>query len=187
MALHEDRRRVSIRLSVLQYLITVTFSALAVSFWVLQVVEHAKFEEMAENNHQRTIALRAPRGVVFDRDGVVLVENRHSYSISIVREHTKDLNRTIRLLASVLNIEEARVRELVDRHRREPTYQPIVIVQDATLADVAAVRARRLDSELPEIQVDPIPTRQYPTDAMAAHLFGYVGEVNESQVSRDES
>ena len=42
-------------------------------------------------------ALRAPRGVVFDRDGRVLVENRHSYSISIVREHTKDLNRTIRL------------------------------------------------------------------------------------------
>ena len=45
---------------------------------------------MAENNHQRTLALRAPRGVVFDRDGRVLVENRHSYSISIVREHTKD-------------------------------------------------------------------------------------------------
>ena len=75
-------------------LITVVFSVLAVSFWVLQVVQHAKFEEMAENNHQRTLALRAPRGIVFDRDGRVLVENRHSYSISIVREHTKDLDRT---------------------------------------------------------------------------------------------
>ena len=72
-------------------LIVGVFSVLAVSFWVLQVVQHAKFEEMAENNHQRTLALRAPRGMVFDRDGRVLVENRHSYSISIVREHTKDL------------------------------------------------------------------------------------------------
>src|SRR5262245_44857219 len=100
MALHEDRRRVGARLSVLQYTITVVFTALAVSFWVLQVVQHAKFEEMAANNHQRTLALRAPRGIVFDRDGRVLVENRHSYSISIVREHTKDLNRTILLLSS---------------------------------------------------------------------------------------
>ena len=186
MASHEDRRRVGIRLSVLQYLITVVFSALAVSFWVLQVVQHAKFEEIAENNHQRTLALRAPRGVLFDRDGVVLVENRHSYSISIVREHTKDLDRTVRLLASVLRIEEPRVREIVDRHRREPSYRPITILQDATLAQVAAVTARRLDFELPDVVVEEVPTRQYPTDAMAAHLFGYVGEVNETQVARDD-
>src|SRR3989442_11830013 len=107
MAIHEDRRKISIRLAVLQYVITVIFSVLAVSFWALQVVQHAKYEEMAENNHQRTLALRAPRGLVFDRDGRVLVENRHSYSISIVREHTKDLNRTIRLLAAVLGIDQA--------------------------------------------------------------------------------
>jgi len=102
MAPLEDRRRVTGRLSVLQYVVAVLFSVLAVGFWVLQVVQHAKFEELAENNNQRTLALRAPRGIVFDRDGHVLVENRHSYSISIVREHTKDINRTIRLLAEVL-------------------------------------------------------------------------------------
>src|SRR4051812_50184794 len=107
----EDRRRVTTRLSILQYIVIMVFSLLAVSFWVLQVVQHAKFEEMAENNHQRTLALRAPRGIVFDRNGRVLVENRHSYSISIVREHTKDLNRTVSLLASVLNVHESRVRE----------------------------------------------------------------------------
>ena len=54
---------------------------------------------MAENNHQRTLALRAPRGVIFDRTGRVMVENRNSFNISIVREHTEDLDRTIRLLA----------------------------------------------------------------------------------------
>src|SRR5258708_7553346 len=114
MASPEARRQAGIRLSALQYLITVVFTALAVSFWILQVVQHDKFEEMAANNHQRTLALRAPRGVVFDRDGRVLVENRHSYSISIVREHTKDLDRTVRLISSVLNVPEARVREVVE-------------------------------------------------------------------------
>src|SRR5258708_18861686 len=98
----EDRRRVTVRLSILQYVITIVFSVLAVSFWVLQVVQHAKLEEMAENNHQRTLALRAPRGIVLDRNNHVLVENRQSFSISIVREHTKDLNTTIPLLAQSL-------------------------------------------------------------------------------------
>ena len=57
----EDRRHATIRLSILQYATVAIFSVLAVGFWVMQVVEHAKFEEMAENNHQRTLALRAPR------------------------------------------------------------------------------------------------------------------------------
>ena len=103
----EDRRGIITRLSILQYVITGLFSILAISFWVLQVAQHAKFEEMAENNHQRTLALRAPRGIVLDRDGRVLVENRPSFSISIMREHSKDLNRTIRMLAAVLGYEES--------------------------------------------------------------------------------
>ena len=186
MASHEDRRRVTIRLSILQYVITVVFSVLAVSFWVLQVVENAKFEEMAENNHQRTLALRAPRGIVFDRHLQPLVLNRRSYSISIVREHTKDLNRTVQLLASVLGIDEAGVRQIVERHRREPSYRPIVVVQDASLAQVAAVTARRLDFELPDVLVEQVPTRRYP-DTLAAHLFGYVGEVSDRDVSANDA
>ncbi len=182
MGFPEERRRVGFRLGVLQYLTVVLFSALATSFWYLQVVQHDRFQEMAENNHQRTLPLRAPRGVLFDRDGRVLVENRHSYSISIVREQTKDLNRTIRLLAKVLGLEETSVREIVERHRREPSYRPITIVQDATLAQVAAVAARRLESELPDVVVQQVPTRQYP-ETMGAHLFGYVGEVSDTQVA----
>src|SRR5260221_4879736 len=168
MTVVEERRRViNTRLTILQYVVTSLFSMLAVGFWVLQIVQHAKFEVDAENNHQRTLALRAPRGIVFDRDGHVLVENRHSYSISIDRERTKDLNRTVRLLAQVLGYDEAAVRDIVNRHRREPTYRPITIVQDATLAQVAAVTARRLDTELPGVVVEQVPTRRYP-ETMAA-------------------
>jgi penicillin-binding protein 2 len=178
----EDRRRIGARLAMLQYMAFLVFGGLALSFLVLQVFQHDKYEEMAENNHQRTLPLRAPRGVVLDRDGKVLVENRHSFGISIVREHTRDLNRTIQLLSDVLDIDEGIIRETVERHRREPSYRPIPIVQDATLAQVAAVTARRLDFELPDVVVEPMPTRRYP-EKMAAHLFGYVGEVSDAQLS----
>jgi penicillin-binding protein 2 len=176
----EQRRSLTGRLTVLQYLVCVLFASLAVSFWVLQVAQHRKYEEMAENNRQRTLALRAPRGVVFDRDGKVLVENRRSFSISIDRERTVDMNRTVSVLATALGMDEAGIKTVIDRHRREPSYRPIMIVQDATRAQVAAVMARRL--ELPEIVIEQVPTRRYP-EAMAAHLFGYVGEVNDAQVN----
>ena len=186
MSLLEERRGVTLRLSILQYLITVLFSGLAVAFWIIQVAQHDKFLEMAENNNQRTLPLRAPRGMIFDRNMKPLVENRSSSSISIVRERSKDLNRTIALLADVLHLDESAIREIVNRHRREPTYRPITIVQDASLAQVAAVKAHRLDFELPDIVVEPVPTRQYP-ESMAAHVFGYVGEVNDATLQSDDS
>jgi penicillin-binding protein 2 len=181
----EDRSSLTIRLVVLQVACAVVFTILAFSFWYFQVVQHEKFRELAENNHQRTIALRAPRGVMFDRNGAVLVENRSSFTISIVREHTKDIDRTIRVLSEVAGLDPKYVQDTVERHRREPSYRPIVIVDDATLAQVAAVLARRLESELPDVQVEEVPTRQYPSESFAAHLFGYVGEASEGQVEAE--
>ena len=187
MAIQEDRRRITTRLTVLQVASVAVFAALSISFWFLQIVEHARYEEMAANNHQRTLALRAPRGVLYDRNGQVMVENRHSFTISIVREHTKDLDRTIGMLSEVAGLDVAEVRAIVARHRTEPSYRPIVIVDDASLAQVAAITARRLDFELPDVVVEEVPTRQYPSEGIAAHLFGYVGEVNDAMVAADES
>ena len=185
MAIAEDRRRLATRLGWLRVAVLLVFGLLAGVFWFLQVAQHAKFQEMAENNHQRTLALRAPRGVIYDRTGQVLVENRSAFNISIVREHTKDLDRTDPAAGRITGIEEAQVRETVERHKREPSYRPIVVVQDATLAQVAAVTARRLDFELPDVVVQEVPTRQYPSQGLAAHLIGYVGEASDQQMSDD--
>ena len=183
MSVVEDRRRVALRINVLQWGAVAVFATLAIAFWFLQVVQNAKYEEMAENNHQRTLAWRAPRGVLYDRDGTVLVENRNSFTISIVREHSKNLEHTIALLATVAHLDPQALQQIVDRHRSEPSYRPIVVVEDATLAQVAAIIARRLDTELPDVIVDEVPARKYPEQSMAAHLFGYVGEANDQQVA----
>jgi penicillin-binding protein 2 len=166
----EDRRRTSTRVITLQVGVIIWFAALAICFWVLQVVQHEKYVQMADSNYQRTLALRAPRGVLFDRHGKVLVENRNSYTIAIIRENTKDMPRTVRAASAVLGLDVADVQEIVDRHRREPSYRPIVIVQDATLDQVAAVLTRKY--ELPEIDIQQVPTRKSPGVALAAHLFG---------------
>jgi penicillin-binding protein 2 len=180
-----DDRRVNDegRLLALRVGFVVCVCALAVGFWVLQVVQNAKYAEMAENNHLRAIPLRAPRGVLFDRSGRVLVENQNSFTIAIVREQAVHLDETIARLASITGIDPARVRDAVARHRREPLFRPLPVIEHASFAQVAAVAAHRL--ELPEVVVQEVPTRKYPDD-LAAHLFGYVGEIQEAQINSAE-
>jgi penicillin-binding protein 2 len=179
----EQRQTLTTRVAALRITMLVVFALLAGCFWFFQIVQHARFQEMAENNHQRELPLRAPRGIVYDRHGRVLVENRPAFNVSIVRLHSANLDRTIRLLSAVAGVDEGRIREIVERHRREPSYRPIVVIQDATLAQVAAITARRLEFELPDIVVQRVPTRHYPVDGLGAHLFGYVSEANESQIA----
>ena len=177
----EDRRRISARVAVLQVGVVIWFAALAICFWVLQVVQTDKFVEMANSNYQRTLALRAPRGVLFDRNGRVLVENRDSFTISIDREVAKDLSQTIRNVSALLGLDPAQVTQTVERQvRSEPVYRPVVIVEDATLEQVARLLSRQ--TEFPELSVAEVPTRKYPAQALGAHLFGYVGQADEDEV-----
>jgi penicillin-binding protein 2 len=180
----EDRRSLLTRLTVLRVGAVVGFTLLAVAFWTLQVAQHAKYLEWADNNYMRQIPLRAPRGVLFDRGGRVLVENRDSFTISIIRERTTDMEGTVTVLARVTGEDEQRIREVVQRHKREASFRPIPVIEHATRSQVAAVLARQL--ELPGVDVQIVPARAYPEGGMGAHLFGYVSEIQESQLERPE-
>ena len=178
----DDRRHLSLRLSVMQTVVAIVFALLAVGFWVFQVAQHEKFKEIAENNHLRSLPVPAPRGVLFDRHGKLLVDNRDTYNIALVREQSGNIDETLRILAQATGTDEEELRERVERRRREPSYRPIVLIENATFPQVAAFRARRL--ELPGITEQPAPARTYPASDMAAHLFGYVGEISEGDLTR---
>ena len=179
----DDRRSVQLRLTVLQYGVALIFSVLAVAFWVFQVAQHAQFREIAQSQYLQRVPLPAPRGLVVDRHGTVLVANQDSFNIVLLRERTTDIDQTLQTLASATGADLQRLQEAVERRRREPAYRPIVLIENASLAQVVAVQARSL--ELPGIESQQVPTRRYDA-GMAAHLFGYVGEVTEAQLQRDE-
>src|SRR4030095_10732955 len=186
-AAFEDRRTFLVRLAALRIGAIVCLGFLTIGFWTLQVFQHDKYMEMAENNHLRTIPLRAPRGVLFDRDGKVLVENTYSYTIAIVREqmaNPRNLSDTVTQLAAVTGTDEARIADVVRRHRSDASFQPIPVIEHATYEQVAAVMARKL--ELPEIVVQKVPTRAYPQGGFAAHLFGYVSEISDAELDKLE-
>lgn len=182
--MYEDRRSLETRLLVLRVVAALCFAGLAVSFWVLQIANYEQYRVMAENNHLRTIPLPAPRGVVLDRDGRVLIDNRSSFTIAVIRERSADLPAALRRLAAVTGVDPSRITSAMQRHRGDPPYEPIPVIEHATFAQVAAVTARH--RELPEIVVQQVPTRSYPDDELAAHLFGYVSEIQEAQLKRPE-
>ena len=171
-------------LMLLRSVVVLAFVALAVGFWQLQIAQHEKYRQQAENNHQRNVALNAPRGVVFDRDGRVVVENRYSLNVSLVRERVEDLEASIELLAEVAKVSASELWSVVERHRRDPAHRAIVLIRDASLGQVAAVAAHAI--ELPGLFVQQLPTRYYPAGEVGAHLFGYVGEISEAQLATAE-
>ncbi len=176
-----DVLRARTLLALLQHGVVVIFAALLVGFWHVQIGQHERFLAMAENNHQRRLSLRAPRGAVLDRDGQVLVENRHSLNISLVREQVGDVDAWIARLARTTGTDERAIADVVERHRQVPTSRPVVVIRDASLKQVAAVAARK--PELPGLVVEQVPTRRYPGATFGAHALGYVGEVTDAQLS----
>jgi penicillin-binding protein 2 len=178
----DDRRSLTIRLGVVQYIVAFAFAALAVGFWIFQIGQHEKFREMAENNRLRRLPLPAPRGVLLDRHGKVLVENQSTFNLALVREQTKNLSEVLRIVAFATGVDLQELEDVVNRRRREPSFRPIVLIENASEAQVAAVYARRL--ELPGVFYQQVPSRKYPDSAVGAHLFGYVGEVTEPQLQR---
>jgi penicillin-binding protein 2 len=178
MRIYEDLRSVQTRLTVVQYATVIFFAGLIVIFWHLQVVRGRYFRDRAENNRRRDVSIAAPRGVLLDRNGHVLVDNRPSFNVVVNPESAGDLDRSVVRLSHLLHIGEGRIRELMVR--RGAPFRQVVVKTDADMGDVAAVRARHL--ELPETAVEPVPLRSYPLGSAAAHVLGRVGEVTERQL-----
>ena len=181
MRIYEDLRVVQARLAILQALAVALVVVLVIQFWNLQVLRARHFRDLAENNRSRLVTLAAPRGALLDRSGHVLVGNRPSFNVVLNPEHTDDIDRVVSRLAGALGMGEATIRERLAR--RQP-YRPVVVKTDASLADVAALEARR--RELPEVSVEVVPLRSYPLASAAAHALGRVGEITEKQLQLDE-
>lgn len=181
MRIYEDLRVVHARIGALQYLVLGSTGLLVVCFWYLQVLHGRYYRDLADNNRSRTIRIAAPRGPLLDRNGRVLVENRPSFNVLLTPEHSEDIDGAVARLSLVLGLGEALIRE---RLARRTPFRPVVVRADASLEEVAAVEARRL--ELPEASIEAVPLRSYPLAEAAAHTLGRVGEVTERQLQAQE-
>ena len=133
----------------------------------------------SENNRRASCACRA-RGVVYDRRGEILIDNRASFDVVFVPEDAPDRKGTLKRLAGVLGETETQLHERLRAPSKRPQYEGIVVRRDLDWNDVVRVETHQL--ELPGVSLQVVPRRAYPFGPLAAHLFGYVGEVSEKEL-----
>ena len=185
----DDSQNLRLRLRIIQGLILVMLSALAVRLYVLQIVNGARYAEIAENQRIRLLPIPAPRGVIFDRNGQALVDSRPIYSIILSREDTEarkgfDRYSLIKPLSAALKIDSEILRERFDQVKTQPAFESILIKEDADTGDIAWVDAHQL--EFPALRVEQTPQRRYPPNGMLCHALGYVGEISPEQLKQQE-
>ena len=181
--LYEDKF-VQSRIIVIRVAAILVFLFLLAGLWNLQVLQRGYYKELAEKNQVRSITLVAPRGKILDRNGKIIVDNRPSFTLSLMREHLSSIESSVNLLASGLNLEVDFLKSQVEKHRHQPSYLPIVIKEDLTAGDLAFIESHRL--EFPGLDVIRQPRRFYREGQLAAHLLGYVGEISEKQLETEE-
>jgi penicillin-binding protein 2 len=178
----DDSQNLRVRLRLIQGVIVLLLGVLAVRLYVLQVVNGAKYAEVAENQRIRKLTIPAPRGDILDREGHVLVNSAPIYSVLLSREDTKDIDRNslIEPLAGGLDLDPQLLRERFEQVKSQPAFESILIKEGATQADIVWVDAHQL--EYPALRVEQIPQRRYPANGSLAHVLGYVQEISPEQL-----
>ena len=147
--------------------------------WYLQVLEGARLQELSDKNRIRIRPVAAPRGVLFDRNGLPLVDNRPAFTLSLIPREIDDRARVLGRVSVLLKIPYAELDDALGRVPGDPL-MPVRVRRGLTLEEVAKVEEWKL--ELPGVIVEVEPQRMYPTSRFAAHLLGYVREANEEQL-----
>ena len=178
MKFEDTSQNLRARLRFVQVLVVLMLGLLSIRLYVLQVVRGERYAEIAENQRRRRLPIPAPRGVIVDREGRILVDSRPIYNVILSREDVKgkDLNSLIEPLAEGLTVDKDFLREYFALVKTMPAFESIMVKQGATPGDLAWVEAHNL--EFPELRVEKQPQRRYPDNGSLAHVLGYVGEIS---------
>ena len=169
------------RVLALAAVVAVAFVGLLGQLWYLQVLEGGKLQELSDKNRIRIRPVAAPRGILFDRNGLALVDNRPAFTLSLIPREMEDRGTVLARLSVLLRIP---LRELEEGVERVPpdSIRPVRMRRGLTLEEVTRVEELKLD--LPGVVIEVEPQRVYPTSTFAAHLLGYVREVSDEQMKQ---
>lgn len=169
------------RLTILAFAATVVVLLLLTRLWYLQIIRYESYRNLSEKNRIRYLPIVAPRGGIYDRNGKLLVDNRPAFTIAALRQELADPEIVLPRLAELSGVELEVLQSRWKSGKQLPPYRAVPLVHDAPRDVVDRVQEQGL--ELPGIITLAKPVRFYPHGEMAAHLLGYIGEVNESDLA----
>ncbi len=169
------------RLLALAVASAIGFVGLIGQLWYLQALEGGRLQEMSEKNRIRIRPVAAPRGILFDRNGLPLVDNRPAFTLSFIPREIEDRDSVLARVSVLLKMPLSELRDALDRVPPD-SFRPVRVRRGLSLEQVTEIEERKL--ELPGVIIEVEPQRVYPTSTFAAHLLGYVREVSEDQMKQ---
>ncbi|NNK49474.1 MAG: penicillin-binding protein 2, partial [Gemmatimonadetes bacterium] len=141
------------------------------------------YELQSRNNRLRPIPIPAARGAIYDRHGELLAESIPGYSLALLPAPPDSARATLDRLAPYLQLTADGIESILERRGRNPRL-PVLVRDDLSFEQVAAVEERRPDFRL--VVIETHPRRRYPAGATVAHVVGYIGEISEAELDSDE-
>jgi penicillin-binding protein 2 len=160
--------------------IVAAFAILIIRLFYLQILEGDEYRRLSENNSIRLQSVDAPRGLIFDTKGRLLVDNRPSFDLNIIPKDAKPIAETVDKLSGYLDISSADFMKKITSAHGRSSYKPILLKQDIGRNAMASVEVHKFD--LPGVGIDIRAVRHYLNQQGASHLIGYLGEINAKEL-----
>ncbi|MFQ5894210.1 MAG: penicillin-binding protein 2 [Nitrospinota bacterium] len=169
------------RLRLLAVWTAIAFGGLFLRVWQLQVIQGDTYRALSESNRISTRVIKSPRGLMLDRNGYPLAENRPAFNLLLLKEDVRDMEGMRQVLVRALGMDP----EEVDRRLAQGgPFRPILIKADIRREAVAYFEEHR--PELPGVILEPVPTRRYRHQRLASHVLGYLSEATDRQLRRSK-
>lgn len=174
------KQRQSQRLDVMGMIVMLIFAALLTRLVYLQIIQGDYYQDLANGNRIRLTPIQAPRGLIYDRNGVQLVTNRPGFTVSYMPTSGALSEQVLQQVAQILDLKPDDIKKKLTQ--RSGQFQPIPLKANVGLDVVAKIEERR--NELPGIIIEIQPVRTYNYNVSAAHVLGYVSEINDQELER---
>ena len=167
------------RLVVVGGLLLGLLGVLLARYFSLQIIEYDIYQTESERNRVQLQSIAPKRGLIFDRNGVLLAENRPSYVLSLVVERVPDIEGTLELLGDMVSVSPADLEKFRLRIKRRRPYEPVPLHFRLNEEERALLAVNRY--QLPGVVVDAQLLRHYPRGELFSHVLGYIGRINEAE------
>lgn len=171
------------RLNILYYIVILIFAVLITRLAYLQIAQGDDYRRKSDSNHIRFMPLTAPRGLFYDRNGVPLVTNRPGFTVSLIPISGPIPDDVIDRLAVFLSMNPDEIRQKI-KQQGNP-FESIRIKNNVGQDIVTKIEEHRND--LPGVVLEIQSVRKYIYNELGAHIFGYIGEISDSELAKKKA
>lgn len=178
---HREARIFNARSAVAVIVVLACLMVLIARYYSLQITHHQEYMVQSDRNRLQLQPVPPKRGLIYDRNGVLLAENRPSFLLSIVVERTPDIEQTLSKLQKLLPVDVGDIAKFQQRRQRRRPYEAVPLRFRLTDEERAVLAVNR--HRLPGVVIEAQLLRHYPQGELFSHAVGYVGRINEREAS----